>query len=60
MTSGGLIKSSVQFTVGQIEEIDRLAADRGISRSAMVSDLVRRGLDAFRLEQARQQTAVPA
>lgn len=47
-TRGGLIKTSLQFSPGLIEEMDRIAAERGLSRSAVASELLRSGLQNYR------------
>lgn len=43
-TSGGLVKTAVLITVDQDRAIDRLAAERSTSRSAVLRQLIARGL----------------
>jgi metal-responsive CopG/Arc/MetJ family transcriptional regulator len=44
MTSGGLVKLSVQLAAEQVEALDRLAAQQRVSRSAIVRQFVDAGL----------------
>lgn len=43
-TRGGTVKLSLTFSRGLLDRVDELASIEGLSRSAMVSRLVRRSL----------------
>lgn len=44
LTSGGLVRTAINLRVAQIEQIDRLADQLGLSRSAVCAQLLEIGL----------------
>lgn len=57
-TTGGLIKTSLQFAPGEMDRIDKYAAQRGCSRSLAVCDLVEKGFRLLKIERAGARKAV--
>lgn len=45
-TSGGLVKTSTQLQPAQLERIDEIAEREGLSRAAIISRLIGKGLEA--------------
>lgn len=62
-TRGGMVKTSLTFAPGLLDQIDRRANARRLSRSGYVSEMVEKGMEQEREEEAQkrvQREAVPA
>lgn len=55
VTRGGMVRTSLTFTPGLLEQIDRAALARRLSRSGYVSEMVLKGMEAERMEAARER-----